>query len=76
MVTLESTDNSTATPTTITVKRPFLMASYVAGVAQAHTTQLLRNYIYRFEISGVNQDFTLNWTVCPMDEASTSIGFN
>lgn len=37
---------------------------------------LLRNHIYRFEIVGVGQNLSVNWTVCEMDQASSDIEFN
>lgn len=39
---------------------------------------ILRNYLYRFNIKGVTIDKNLqiNWTVCPMDKASSDIEFN
>ncbi len=37
---------------------------------------LLRNHIYRYEIVGIHQDIRINWTVCPMDNATINIGFN
>ena len=52
------------------------MANYINGEAGANLSQLLRNHIYRFEIAGINQDLTVNWTVCEMDEASADIEFN
>ncbi|MDE6085832.1 MAG: hypothetical protein K2G40_05465 [Muribaculaceae bacterium] len=37
---------------------------------------LLRNHIYRYEIVGINQDISVNWTVCPMDNVPANIEFN
>lgn len=42
----------------------------------ASEQSILRNHIYRYEISGVAAGISINWTVCPMDEASTDITFN
>lgn len=57
---------------------PVRMANYTNGVATSanNLPQLLRNHIYRFEISGIGQDITVNWTVCDMDNASADIEFN
>lgn len=37
---------------------------------------ILRNHIYRYEISGAGTAMTIKWSVCPMDKASTDITFN
>lgn len=57
---------------------PVRMANYTNGVATSanNLPQLLRNHIYRFEISGIGQDITVKWTVCDMDNASADIEFN
>lgn len=36
---------------------------------------IVRNHLYRFTITGIdpNREFTLNWTVCPMDNLSATI---
>lgn len=36
----------------------------------------IRNRIYRYEIVGISQELTVNWTVCDMDQANASIEFN
>lgn len=41
-----------------------------------HIISLLRNHIYRYEISGAGTSMTIKWSVCPMDKASTDITFN
>lgn len=57
---------------------PVRMAAYTNGTATSanNLPQLLRNHIYRFEIAGIGQDITVNWTVCEMDNASADIEFN
>lgn len=37
---------------------------------------ILRNHIYRYEISGAGTTMTIKWTVCPMTELSADIIFN
>lgn len=37
---------------------------------------LMRNHIYRYEIVGIHQDIRVNWTVCPMSEATIDITYN
>lgn len=47
--------------------------------AEVHWQYLLRNYLYRFQISGIQVDeqLTLKWTVCPMDPVTSGdIEFN
>lgn len=48
---------------------PLRMAKYTNGTAASadNFPQLLRNHIYRFEISGIGSGLTVNWTVCEMD---------
>ena len=48
---------------------PVRMAKYINGTATSadNFPQLLRNHIYRFEISGIGSGLTVNWTVCGMD---------
>lgn len=48
---------------------PVRMAKYTNGTAASadNFPQLLRNHIYRFEISGIGSGLTVNWTVCGMD---------
>lgn len=57
---------------------PVRMATYENGVATSDSNleNLLRNHIYRFEISAIQQELTVNWTVCPMGEATTEINYN
>lgn len=57
---------------------PMRMAQYTDGsTTQAATLDnLLRNHIYRFEIAGISQQLSVNWTVCSMDEAEANIEFN
>lgn len=57
---------------------PMRMAWYQNGVATSadNIPEILRNHIYRFEISGIHQNLTVNWTVCDMDQANASIEFN
>lgn len=56
---------------------PFRMI-YTDNDGIAHDrTDLLRNHIYRYEITGISQQVEFNWTVCPMDEApEINIEFN
>ena len=37
---------------------------------------ILRNHIYRYEISGAGTTMTIKWTVCPMTKLSADIIFN
>lgn len=57
---------------------PMRMAQYDNGTTSQLETldNLLRNHIYRFEITGIQQNLTVNWTVCEMDQATTEIVFN
>ena len=57
---------------------PVRMAKYTNGEAtpQDNLDALLRNHIYRFEISGIGQEMTVKWTVCDMDRAYSEIEFN
>ena len=54
------------------------LADYNNGniVPDSYIQSLLRNHIYRFEISGIGQDISMKWTLCPMDDLSTDIEFN
>lgn len=47
---------------------PFRMGTYSEGAYQAPLNEILRNHIYRYEITKINTDgsLTANWTVCPM----------
>lgn len=40
---------------------------------EAHWNYLLRNYVYSFQITGVHQNQTLTWTVCPRAEYTSDI---
>lgn len=57
---------------------PVRMAEYKNGAASAsdNLDYLLRNHIYRFEISGISQDIQVKWTVCEMDNLKSDIIFN
>lgn len=57
---------------------PVRMAKYTNGSAspQDNLDALLRNHIYRFEISGIGQELNVKWTVCDMDRAYAEIEFN
>lgn len=57
---------------------PVRMATYTNGTASSSNNfnSLLRNHIYRFEIAGIGQDITVNWTVCDMDTGEANIEFN
>ncbi len=37
---------------------------------------ILRNHIYRYEISGAGTGISIKWSVCPMDKVSSDITFN
>lgn len=39
-------------------------------------SEILRNTIHRYEISAVEAGLSVNWGVCPMDDAPTNITFN
>lgn len=55
---------------------PVRMAAYNNGVAGENLGEMMRNHIYRFEIVGIGQNISVNWTVCEMDKASSNIEFN
>lgn len=61
-------------------KRPFYLAKYNQGSQYADpVTELLRNHIYRYEVTDLSVDNTLEllYTVCPMsDVTSGEISFN
>lgn len=63
----------------VTSEFPLAIAPHTNGLpteaAEVHWQYLLRNYLYRFQISGIQVDeqLTLNWTVCPMDEETITI---
>ncbi len=67
----------------VTSEFPLAIAPHTNGLpteaAEVHWQYLLRNYLYRFQISGIQVDeqLTLNWTVCPMDPVTSGdIEFN
>lgn len=66
----------------VTSEFPLAIAPHTNGLpteaAEVHWQYLLRNYLYRFQISGIQVDeqLTLKWTVCPMDIANSDIEFN
>lgn len=49
---------------------PFRLGEYENGVYKEKCAQLLRNHIYRYEVTRVNTSgqLTVNWTVCDMDK--------
>lgn len=49
---------------------PFRLGVYEDGKYKEKCTQLLRNHIYRYEITSVNTTsrIVVNWTVCDMDK--------
>lgn len=51
------------------------LASYTNGQPGDNITTLLRNHIYRYEISDISIEGTLtaNWVVCPMSEVNITI---
>lgn len=51
------------------------LASYTNGQPGDNITTLLRNHIYRYEISDISIEGTLtaNWVVCPMSEVKITI---
>lgn len=56
---------------------PLRLATYTDdGNPPVNVPYLLRNHIYRFEVVAIHQDVRVNWTVCPMDQASVDITFN
>lgn len=61
-------------------KRPFYLAKYNQGSQYADpVTELLRNHIYRYEVTDLSVDNTLElyYTVCPMSTVtSDEISFN
>lgn len=44
-----------------------------AGKEDGERYSLLRNNIYRYEVTGINQEIQVNWHVCPMDEVTVDI---
>ncbi len=62
----------------VSLEYPVRMAKYEKGETTSanNLEELLRNHIYRFEITGIQQDLTVNWTVCEMDQATSEIEFN
>ncbi len=55
----------------------FRLATYTDGKADSEISSLLRNCIYRYELTGAGSAVTLDYTVCPWDEAvSGDITFN
>lgn len=54
------------------------LAEYNGGTAGADIQSLLRNHIYRYEITALrNNSLQILYTLCPMDEATVTIpGFN
>lgn len=58
---------------------PLSVSPYTEGVPGEGTEPywkcILRNHLYRFQITGIEEDATLslNWTVCPMVEYTTDI---
>ena len=55
---------------------PMRLAYYTGETPDANREFLLRNHIYRYEITGISQEVQFNWTVCPMDGAQSNIVFN
>lgn len=51
------------------------LAPYTDGRPGA-IMDIVRNNIYRYEITSISRDIEVNWTLCPMDELSTNIEFN
>lgn len=49
---------------------PMRLATYKDGVAETELPYMLRNHIYRFEITKIHlgSELTVNWTVCDMDD--------
>lgn len=37
---------------------------------------LLRNHIYRYEVTGAGAHINIDWTICPMDKATADIEFH
>lgn len=76
VTTAEYVDPSTGQTLVQEQTYPMRLAHYSNGEATQLITSLLRNHLYRFEITGVHQDLTVSWTVCNMDQASADIEFN
>ncbi len=56
---------------------PFRMTTTTAEGNVIPLPALLRNHIYRYEITGISQQVEFKWTVCPMDiPAPIGITFN
>lgn len=47
--------------------------SYTPGT---YIESILRNHIYRYEVTGISQDATLVWKLCDMDNLNADITFN
>ncbi len=54
---------------------PFRMGTYDSGVYKEPLNEILRNHIYRYVITKINTDGSLeaNWTVCAMSEVGVTI---
>ena len=50
------------------------LASYTNGVAGDNRNALLRNHIYRYEITAIsNNSLQINYTLCPMEDGTADI---
>lgn len=69
-------DNTTVTHAPVTYY--LRMAQYTGGHATSadNLPALLRNHIYRFEVTALSQSMTVHWTVCDMDTGVSDITFN
>lgn len=55
---------------------PFRLGTYSDdGIFQTELNEILRNHIYRYEITKINLDgtYSANWVVCPMSEVNITI---
>lgn len=52
---------------------PMRLTGYTDGLPAGDEIPLLRNNIYRYEVRSVSSELSVEWTVCPMDEANINI---
>lgn len=74
----EYIDPNTGTTIVEAATYPLRIAQYTNGYATSanNLDVLMRNHIYRFEITGISTTLRVRWTVCQMDKASAEIEYN
>lgn len=65
-----------AIPETATYHVRLMSDMTPAAVNPEPMQSILRNHIYRYEISGAGTKISIKWSVCPMDKVSSDITFN